>query len=132
MALAFIIAIPIGFVQSLNATMAGTTVSAVNKTETVELDPALHGVCSCESSYEGTRYGQPRQFNPDGSVRRGVQNPKDIGECMINLDYWGETAAKLGYDVFTQQGNVKMANYIYEHEGLKPWTWSNGCHHALD
>lgn len=125
MALAFIIAIPVGFVQSLNATMAGTTVSAINKT--VELDPALHPVCSCESSYEGTRYGQPRQFNPDGSVRRGRINSHDIGMCQINEDWNGDAAKKLGMDIYTTEGNIKYANYLYEHQGLKPWGWSKSC-----
>lgn len=100
-----------------------------NPPQEVKLDPALVPICSCEST--GNRNGPPRQFNDDGSVILGKINQADVGMCQINLDYWGEEADKLGYDVFTEDGNIKMANHIYSEYGAQPWSWSNNCHKTI-
>lgn len=89
------------------------------------LYPALKPVCSCESG--NGKYGEPKQFNPDGSVRFGKINPLDTGMCQINQKYWLAKSKELGFDIFTEQGNIKMANWIYEKQGLTPWDWSKEC-----
>lgn len=81
-------------------------------------------ICTCES---GRGIGHPVQFNADGSVRRGQVNPHDIGMCQINSDYHEAAATKLGMDIYTTAGNIKYANYLYEHEGTTPWSWSKSC-----
>jgi hypothetical protein len=96
----------------------------INKEEIV-LALELMPVCSCEST--GSPYNKPRQFNNDGSVRYGRQNPLDTGMCQINKKWWLSKAIKLGYDIETEEGNILMANWIYKHEGLKPWSWSKSC-----
>jgi len=83
-------------------------------------------ICACESSYEGTKYGKPRQFE-HGSVLRGYITPEDIGMCQINLTYHGTEATQLGLDVFTEEGNIMFANYLYEREGDDPWFRSERC-----
>lgn len=91
----------------------------------IALAPELHPVCSCEST--GSAYNEPVQFNKDGSVRRGKINPHDIGMCQINTDWNGADAKALGFDIYTREGNIKMANYLYEHRGLQPWSASRAC-----
>lgn len=88
------------------------------------LDPALLPICTCES---GRGIGHPVQFNADGTVRRGVVNPHDIGMCQINSDYHEAAATKLGMDIYTTAGNIAYANYLYRHEGTAPWNWSKSC-----
>lgn len=119
--MALILAVPIGFHKE---SVAAQTVQPVEK-EKVELVEALKPVCSCEST--GSPYNTPRQFNADGSVVRGKINRHDIGMCQINSDYHEEAAKKMGMDIYTEQGNIEYANYLYKHEGLKPWSWSRSC-----
>jgi len=98
--------------------------------EQIQLNPKLLSVCGCEST--GDPSSPPRQFNDDGSVLRGKENPKDIGMCQIN-EYWnGEEAKKLGFDIYTEEGNIKMANYLFETRGFKPWGASRSCWRVLD
>lgn len=89
------------------------------------LNPLLKPVCACESV--GNRYGEPRQFNSDGTVIRGVINNQDIGMCQINLTYHGKAAEKMGIDLFTEQGNIRYANWLFEQSGYTPWNWSKPC-----
>jgi len=69
----------------------------------------------------------PREFLPDGSVLKGYPNPHDIGLAQINEPTWGKKAKELGYDIYTYQGNLMMAKWIFDHQGSKPWNWSKGC-----
>ena len=81
--------------------------------------PELIAVARCESGL--------RQFNSDGSVLRGVVNSLDIGLFQLNLKYHGEQAKKLGYDIFTIEGNVGYAKKLYKESGLKSWYLSQFC-----
>lgn len=105
--------------------IVGETEEGNSNTHLAVLRRELKTVCSCESG--NGAYGEPQQFHEDGSVVRGIINPLDIGQCQINLKYWGEEAEELGYDIFTSQGNIKMANYIYDNSGLQPWSASKQC-----
>lgn len=116
-------------VTSAPVAQATTTVSRVSsvkeKKSVATLNPALLGVCSCEST--GSRGNTPQQFNKDGSVKHGTINHHDIGECQINETWNGAQAEASGFDIYTEEGNIKEANYLYEHQGTKPWNWSKSC-----
>jgi hypothetical protein len=73
-------------------------------------------IADCESGI--------RQYDDQGKVLRGPT--KDIGLFQI-APLWIPTAQKLGYDIFTEKGNVQMALYIYHLYGTQPWTSSDGC-----
>ena len=81
--------------------------------------PILVDVARCESTF--------RQFNPDGTVVRGRVDKDDIGVMQINERYQGPTAKKLGYDIYTVEGNVAYAKHLYEQEGIQPWSSSKPC-----
>lgn len=89
------------------------------------LNPKLKPVCGCESNYSPLK--EPRQFNDDGSVVLGKINPLDTGMCQINQKYHLATATKMGLDIFTEQGNIKYSNWLFENEGYTPWNWSKSC-----
>lgn len=78
----------------------------------------LSKIAGCES--EG------RQFNPDGSVLRGRENPHDIGRYQIN-DMHEKEAKALGYDIYTANGNSMFASWLYDQEGTAPWNASKKC-----
>lgn len=79
--------------------------------------PMLVKICKAES-------GGGHQFNKDGSVVRGKVNPSDIGYCQINEYINNDEARKLGYDIFTEEGNKDYAIYLFTHRGTEPWNSS--------
>lgn len=96
--------------------------------EKVELYPEMVSICACESSFEG-KHGVPQQFERDGvTVRYGRVNPDDRGMCQLNRKYWLQKSLDLGWDIETEEGNIRMANWIYERHGTQPWSWSKSCH----
>jgi cytochrome c556 len=76
-------------------------------------------IAKCESGL--------RQFDSNGDVLRGKVNPQDVGMFQINEKYHLEKAKELGYDIYTTEGNIKMAAYIYLTEGAKAWSASSKC-----
>jgi len=81
--------------------------------------PMLAEVARCESEF--------RQFNKDGSVLRGMAVASDLGVMQINEHYHGDTAKKLGYDIYTLEGNMAYAKYLYTKNGLSDWDASKPC-----
>lgn len=84
---------------------------------------ALLAIARCES---GTR-----QFNPDGSVLRGRINSKDVGLFQINEYYHLGASQKLGYNIYTIEGNIGYAIHLIKTQGYRPWIHSNNCHGLL-
>ena len=85
----------------------------------------LKHITSCESWGDPNK--EPREFLPDGSVLRGYPNPDDIGLAQINVPTWGKIAQQLGFNLYTYQGNLDMAKWIFDHYGSAPWKYSEGC-----
>lgn len=81
--------------------------------------PELVSVARCESQFRHTL--------KDGSVLRGIVDPRDIGVMQINTYYHGETAEKLGLDLSNFADNMAYARVLYEKQGLKPWSASKPC-----
>lgn len=92
------------------------------------LNQALVPICTCES---GQGSGKPQQYDlVTGGVLHGKQNYNDIGMCQINTQPEnGHLVASLkkGWDIYTEDGNIRYANWLYAHEGSTPWNWSKGC-----
>lgn len=81
--------------------------------------PALANVARCESQYRHTL--------ANGSVLRGVVDPRDTGVMQINTYYHGDTAKKLGLDLTNFVDNMAYARHLYEEQGLAPWKASKSC-----
>lgn len=84
-----------------------------------ELPPIFKKISWCES--------KNRQFNSDGTVHRGVQNPQDVGKYQINEHYHLEASKALGIDIYTLEGNTRYAFMLYTSNGTRDWNWSKGC-----
>jgi len=67
------------------------------------------------------------QFKKDGSVLRGRENASDTGVFQINLYYHKEKADELGFDLFTTEGNIAYAVWLYQQQGTVPWLASARC-----
>ena len=52
-------------------------------------------------------------INTDGST--------DTGAYAINNYTWGAQAAKLGYDIYTEDGNQAFAIWLFDNYGTAPW-----------
>lgn len=83
------------------------------------LFPELKTICAAESTGDWT--AEPRHWDSNGDVLRGRVNSKDIGQCQINEPVWGDKAKELGLDIYSFNGNRRMANWIYERYGNQPW-----------
>lgn len=81
--------------------------------------PILIDVARCESRFN--------QFDKNGKVIRGEVNRSDVGVMQINEKYHLKESKKLGYDIYTLEGNMAYARYLYEKEGARPWLYSSHC-----
>lgn len=81
--------------------------------------PVMVDIAKCESHF--------RQFNKDGDVYRGKENDHDVGVMQVNEDFHLSVSKKLGFDIYTLDGNMEYARYLYEKEGTAPWSSSKPC-----
>jgi hypothetical protein len=81
--------------------------------------PLLAEIAKCESSF--------RQYDKDGEVLRGRVNGSDVGLMQVNEYYHGESAKKLGFDIYSVEGNLAYAKWLYNREGGQPWKASSPC-----
>jgi len=82
-------------------------------------DPILVDIARCESTF--------RQFDQTGNIIRGKVNSGDVGVMQINERYHAEDSAKLGYNIYTIEGNVAFGKYLYDKYGSQPWSSSSKC-----
>lgn len=85
--------------------------------------PVMIEVAYCESRF--------RQFDEYGNPLRGRVNAADVGVMQINEKYHGATAARLGHNLSSLDGNLAYARYLYETQGTKPWVHSSPCWNAV-
>lgn len=81
--------------------------------------PLLAHISYCESRFT--------QFDKNGEIFRGRQNPDDVGVMQINTKYHLKESKKLGMDIYTLKGNLEYGKYLYEHQGSAPWNASSPC-----
>lgn len=81
-------------------------------------DHPMVDVARCESSF--------RQFTNDGNVLRNPESDA-IGIFQILEGLHEEPADKLGFDIFTAEGNITYARKLYDSFGLAPWSPSSLC-----
>lgn len=81
--------------------------------------PIMAEVARCESHF--------RHFDKNGDIIRGEVNKKDVGVMQINEYYHRDTAKKMDMDLYTLEGNLEYARYLYEKEGTAPWSASRSC-----
>ena len=111
--------VPISGDISQTSNYTTSTPNVALESKQVAIPPILERIASCESGN--------KQFNPDGTVLRGKINSHDIGKFQINEIYHAEKAKELGFDIFTESGNTKMALWLYKNQGTKPWLCSKSC-----
>lgn len=109
---------------AVTAEIATSTRMTIRETEEFVRDyfqdtPLLAEIARCESSF--------RQYDATGNVLRGKVNKGDIGVMQINKYYHEDDAQKLGIDIYTLQGNLEYAKFLYGKYGDKPWVSSSKC-----
>ena len=82
-------------------------------------EPILADIAWCES--------RMRHLGPDGEIFRGKVNKSDVGVMQINTYYHDEKAKELGLDLYSLNGNLAYAEYLFDKEGTAPWKSSMPC-----
>ena len=77
----------------------------------------MQKVAQCESG--------GKHYKAAGKIVRNPVTP-DYGVFQINRIHFPE-ARQLGYDVMTEEGNIKFAMVLYRRNGLRDWTASRQC-----
>lgn len=75
--------------------------------------PDMIAIAKCESGY--------RQYDSTGQPLHGGLGKENVGVFQINETVHAATAQALGMDIYTTEGNLAYARYLYDHEGTKPW-----------
>ncbi len=81
--------------------------------------PVLAEIARCESGFV--------HFTDSGKILRGRVDNNDVGLMQINERFHLAAAKKLGYDIYSIEGNMAYAKYIYEKDGAAPWYASSKC-----
>lgn len=81
--------------------------------------PILVDIARCESRF--------RHTDKNGKILRGELTPADVGVMQINEKYHLEASKKLGYDIYSLEGNMAYAKYLYDKQGARPWLSSSHC-----
>lgn len=81
--------------------------------------PIMIQVARCESTF--------RHRLEDGSVLQGRVDPADTGVMQINKRYHEARAIELGLDLHDIDDNMAYARYLYEKQGVQPWSASAPC-----
>lgn len=112
------------FIPETVASTKQSPTTEISEKKVPVIPQVLLDISWCES--------RDRQFNPDGSIFRGVVNPKDVGRWQINEYYWLDKSKELGFDIYTEDGNRDMALWIYNKQGVRPWVSSAPCHNHYE
>lgn len=81
--------------------------------------PILTAIAGCESRF--------RHFDKNGYIIRGEINWQDVGVMQINEYFHLGAANSLGYNLYSLEGNLAYARYLFEKEGTRPWNASKSC-----
>lgn len=66
------------------------------------------------------------QQSKNGVIVRNPITP-DVGTFQINVEYHGDMAKKMGLNIYTIEGNVKYAKYLFDKNGTRDWNASRHC-----
>jgi hypothetical protein len=108
-----------------NTTYERTVVVEVEKEDTAVI---MERIAKCES--EGKHFLSNGRINKHINVDKKTGKPTgsiDYGKWMINDAYHEADARKLGYDIYTPEGNEQMAYHLYHTQGTEPWIWTKSC-----
>lgn len=68
-----------------------------------------------------------RHFKSPNVVLRGDITPADVGLYQINVDYHEDKIKELGINIYTVDGNIAYAKYLYDKNGTRDWNASKKC-----
>lgn len=80
---------------------------------------ALIRVADCESTF--------RQYDDFGNVLWNEEGSSAVGAMQIMASIHVADALRLGYNIYTLEGNLGYAKHLFRKQGLKPWKSSARC-----
>lgn len=89
-------------------------------------NPVMINIARCESHF--------RQYASDGDVLQNLNTDvngkvvsRDVGVMQINDKVHLDKALDLDVDIYSLEGNMAYAKYLYEQKGTQPWNSSYAC-----
>lgn len=101
------------------AAQLATTTARSHIEATFGTSSPMVAIAQCESTL--------RQFDAPNHVLRGHITPADVGLFQINYEYHGEKAKKMGINLYSLDGNIQYAEYLYTLNGTRDWEASKSC-----
>ncbi|MFZ2886527.1 MAG: peptidoglycan-binding domain-containing protein [Minisyncoccia bacterium] len=86
--------------------------------------PVMIEIARCESKF--------RQYADSGNPLMGGYGGAMVGVFQVHSTVHANFAESLGMDVYTLDGNLEYAKYLYEREGTNPWISSFPCWNTTD
>ena len=87
--------------------------------------PILLKIIQCESG--GKQLDKNGQLLVNINVQADGSKSVDVGIGQVNLELWGATATKMGYDLTKQEDNMAFTLWLFENKGSQPWMSSSKC-----
>ena len=81
--------------------------------------PVMVAIADCESEF--------KQYNASGEALRGGWLGGMVGVFQLFERVHETSAAALGFDIATLDGNLAYARHLYNTSGTNPWNSSKSC-----
>lgn len=112
--------------------VAPTISQSVVKPSIKEIPQVLSAISWCESRDDQSKVGYNYRYKTVTDENGATSSVKylwsrDIGKYQINDYYHAETAKKLGFDIYTVEGNTQYAILLYNSNGTRDWNASKPC-----
>ncbi len=105
--------------------VSATNVINIQAPTAQKLAPVMARIATAES--RGHQYSSNGQitYNINLDGKKCTRCSLDMGKYQINVETWGATATKLGYDLTKEKDNEAFALWLYAEKGTSPWESSS-------
>lgn len=116
----------VAMMAAISLTLITTTHAAVNPTVETRVQnyfrdaPVMVRIAKCESGF--VHYDPSR---PDGVLKNPNSSARGVFQILTSAH--GKRAKRLGHDLWTLEGNLAYAKYLYRQNGTRDWNASRHC-----
>jgi hypothetical protein len=87
--------------------------------------PILDRIIKCESN--NSQFDKNGQVLVHINVQSDGTKSIDVGVGQVNVQVWGATATKMGYNLMDEKDNIAFTKWLFLNKGSVPWISSSAC-----